>query len=53
MVSTILCARSSGSSRTSRSSLLLAKTAAKQEIARLRVRDLQEERDLQEKEIDI
>ena len=53
MVSTLRSARLNGSSSTSRSSLLLARTAAKREVARLRIRHLQEERDLQEKELDI
>ena len=53
MVSTLRSARSNGSSRTSRSSLLLARIAAKREVARLRIRHLQEEHDLQEKELDI
>ena len=53
MASTLRSARSNGSSSTSRSSLFLARTAAKREVARLRIRHLQEERDLQEKELDI
>ena len=53
MVSTLRSARPNGSSRTSCSSLHLARTAAKREVARLRIRHLQEERDLQEKELDI
>ena len=53
MLSTICSPPSSGSSSTFRSSLLLAKTAVKQKISRLRIRHLQEERDLQEKELDI
>ena len=53
MVSTLCSARSNGSSSTSRSTLLLARTAAKREVARLCIRHLQEKRDLQEKELDI
>ena len=52
-VSTFCSDRSNGSSSTSRSTLLLARTNAKREVAHLRIRHLQEGRDLQEKELDI
>ena len=53
MVSTICKAQLSDSSSTSRSSLLLAKTAANQKIARLLIRSFHEERTLEGKELDI
>ena len=49
MVSTLRNAHSIGSNNMCYSSLLLAKTAAKPEIACLHIRHLPEERDLQEK----
>ena len=47
-VVTIRSTQSNCSRNTFRSNLLLAKTAAKQEIAHLRIHHLQEERDVQE-----